>query len=318
MTHPVCVYMGDKLARYHFGEQHPFGPQRFPAFAREFSLRQLDNQVDVLAPVMCAESELALFHVPDYIAKVKTMSQSGVGMLDCGNTPAFAGMYEASRYVVGTTLDGVRRIMRGECAHAFTPIGGLHHASREGAAGFCIFNDCGIAIEVLKREYGLQRIAYVDIDAHHSDGVFYAFEDDPALCYVDFHEDGRYLYPGTGRVEETGSGAAAGSKLNIPMPMYANDEMFMALWDQVEEFILGSSPEFILLQCGADSLKGDPITHLHYSTQVHAHVTRRLSSMARQLGHAGFMAMGGGGYDLRNLSQAWCDVIEAMQETQEA
>lgn len=318
MSRPVCVYMGDELARYHFGERHPFGPQRFPAFAREFSLRQLDSQVDVLAPVMCAESELALFHAPEYIDKVKAMSQTGVGVLDCGNTPAFVGMYEASRYVVGTTLDGCRRIMRGEYAHAFTPIGGLHHASRKGAAGFCIFNDCGIAIEMLKREFGLQRIAYVDIDAHHGDGVFYGFEDDPALCYVDFHEDGRYLYPGTGRVEETGSGAAAGCKLNIPMPPYANDEMFIALWDQVEKFILDASPEFILLQCGADSLKGDPITHLHYSTQVHAHVTRRLSEIARQLGHTRVMAMGGGGYDLRNLSQAWCDVIETMQETKEA
>ena len=312
MKHSVCVYLGEELGRYHFGELHPFGPQRFPAFAREFTLRQLDSNVDVLAPVMCDEAELALFHTADYIARVRALSQTGAGVLDGGDTPAFAGMYEVSRYVVGTTLDGVRRIMHGDYQYAFTPIGGLHHASRQGAAGFCIFNDCGIAIEILKREYGLQQIAYVDIDAHHGDGVFYGFEDDPTLCYVDFHEDGRYLYPGTGRLEETGTGAAVGRKLNIPMPMYANDEMFMTLWNKAEQFILQAAPEFILLQCGADSLQGDPITHLHYSTAVHSHVTQRLCEIARQLGHGRVMAMGGGGYELRNLSQAWCDVIEAM------
>ncbi len=312
MPHKVFVSMGDELAKYHFGVHHPFGPLRYPAFTSEFSQRQLMMRVDVLAPVMCDEADLTLFHTSEYVLRVKQMSQTGVGYLDGGDTPAFPGMFDVSRYIVGTTIDGVRRIMRGEYQRGFTPIGGLHHAGRKGAAGFCIFNDCGVAIEILKDEFRLNKIAYVDIDAHHGDGVFYGFENDPAVCYVDFHEDGRYLYPGTGRSDETGSGNAVGTKMNIPMPMYANDEAFLKLWDRVESFILDAQPEFILLQCGADSVKGDPITHLHYSTHVHAYVTRRLCALADRLGHGRVMAMGGGGYNLENLSQAWCDVVEAM------
>ena len=113
--------------------------------------------------------------------------------------------------------------MHGECRRAFVPIAGLHHAARDRAAGFCVFNDCGVAIELLKRA-GLKRIAYVDIDAHHGDGVFYAFEDDPAVIFADLHEDGRYLYPGTGMAEEIGKGAARGMKLNVPLPPGADDQ----------------------------------------------------------------------------------------------
>jgi len=315
MQQNIFVARGEELSRYHFGATHPFGPLRYPAFIEEFNKRHLSNKVGLLAPVMCNENELALFHTTEYIQLVRNMSQQANGYLDDGDTPAFSGMYDVTRYIVGTTLDGVRRIMHGEFQRGFTPIAGLHHARRDAAAGFCIFNDCGVAVELLKQEFQLGKIAYVDIDAHHGDGVFYGLEDDPALCYVDFHEDGRYLYPGTGRIDETGTGAATGSKLNIPMPMYANDEAFLKLWDSAEQFILRAKPEFILLQCGADSIKGDPITHLHYTTRVHAHVARRLCAIAGQLGHGRVLAMGGGGYELKNLSQAWCDVIEAMLET---
>jgi acetoin utilization protein AcuC len=312
MQHDVFVAQGEELSQYHFGAMHPFGPLRYPAFINEFNRRALGAQVSMLRPVLCSDVDLSLFHTAAYIQRVKQMSVSGSGYLDGGDTPAFIGMYEVTRYIVGTTLEGVRRIMRGENRRGFNPIGGLHHAGRDYAAGFCIFNDCGVAIEVLKKEYGLRKIAYVDIDAHHGDGVFYGFEDDPAVCFVDFHEDGRYLYPGTGREDEIGKGQATGMKLNIPMPMYANDAQFLQRWQQAEKFVYEAQPEFILLQCGADSLKGDPITHLHYSADIHSYVTQRLSLLAERLGHGRLLAMGGGGYDLKNISQAWCSVVEAM------
>lgn len=202
--------------------------------------------------------------------------------------------------------------MKGDCLAAFTPIAGLHHATRTSAAGFCVFNDCGIAIEYLRKEYNIQRIAYVDIDAHHGDGVFYSFEEDPDLCVIDFHQDGNTLYPGTGFINETGKGNAAGTKLNIPLPPNSTDKTAEALWKTAEDFIEKFKPEFILLQCGADSLAGDPITQLELTSNFHAYVTSRLAILATKHCRGRLLAMGGGGYNLDNIKAAWNDVIEKL------
>lgn len=314
MSHPVCVYLGGALASYHFGAQHPFGPRRFFAFADEFYRQGLEQRVDVVSPVLGDESQLLSFHTPDYVAKVKAMSKQGHGVLDCGDTPALPGIYEAALYVVGSTMDAVRRVMAGEYRRAFIPIAGLHHARRDSAAGFCVFNDCGIAIAQLRQRYQINKLAYVDIDAHHGDGVFYSFEDDPDLCFVDVHEDGRFLYPGTGDSSETGTGRARGSKLNVPMPMFANDRTLQQRWPELEQFLRHASPQFILFQCGADSLHGDPITHMQYSSAAHGFVAAKLCQLADETGAGRLVAMGGGGYNLDNLAQAWCSVVTSMVE----
>jgi len=304
--------LGDKLANYHFGAEHPFGPKRYWAFKEEFERRQLDKKVLLHTPQQASEQQLALFHTQNYIDKVKTLSTTGEGYLDCGDTPAIKGIYDSARSVVGTTLKAIDLIMNGNCHFAFTPIAGLHHATRNSAAGFCVFNDCGIAIEYLRNEHHIQRIAYADIDAHHGDGVFYAFEDDPDLCFVDFHQDGNTLYPGTGFINETGKGEAAGSKLNIPLAPYSTDKTAIALWQSAEDFIEKFKPEFILLQCGADSLAGDPITQLNLSSDFHAYVATHLSSLANKHCTGRLLAMGGGGYNLGNIKAAWNDVIEKL------
>lgn len=312
MSHPVCVYHGNALASYNFGESHPFGPQRHDSFMLELQEMNLDAQVELLDPVAGTAEQVTRFHTTDYLIRVKGMSATGIGYLDGGDTPAFKGMYEITLDVVGTTLDAVDRLMLGNYKRAFTPIAGLHHARRDAAAGFCVFNDCGIAIETLRKKYGVKKIAYVDIDAHHGDGVFYSFEEDPDLCFVDLHEDGRYLYPGTGAVEETGKHAAKGTKLNIPMPMYADDDLFFKIWEKAEAFIRQARPEFILFQCGADSLKGDPITHLSYTQRAHAHAALRLCRVADELCQGRLLGMGGGGYNLQNLAAAWTAVVNAF------
>jgi acetoin utilization protein AcuC len=201
--------------------------------------------------------------------------------------------------------------MRGECRRAFVPIAGLHHAARDRAAGFCVFNDCGVAIEQLKRA-GLKRVAYVDIDAHHGDGVFYGFEEDAAVIFADLHEDGRYLYPGTGFAGETGRGLAAGTKLNVPLPPGADDAVFAQRWPAVLAHLEKFAPEFVLLQCGADSIAGDPITHLRFSPAVHGRAARELGELADRLGHGRLLALGGGGYNRTNLAQAWTAVVENL------
>jgi acetoin utilization protein AcuC len=312
MSERVCVYLGEELAAYNFGPEHPFGPRRHAAFAACLEAERLVDRVQLHEPVAASQDDIELFHDSDYVAWIKALSQTGEGWLDQGDTPAFIGMYEAAATVAGSVLDALDRIVRGDCRRGFVPIAGLHHARRDGAAGFCIFNDCGIAIEALRRRHGIRRVAYVDIDAHHGDGVYYGFEDDAELIVADLHEDGRYLYPGTGRLSETGLGAAAGTKLNIPLPPGTGDDGFRRAWQTVERFLKGQRPEFILFQCGADSLAGDPITDLRYSEASHALAARRLCELADDCCAGRVLAVGGGGYSLDNLARAWCAVVEAL------
>jgi len=305
--------LGDELAHYHFGETHPFGPKRYWAFKEEFIKRGTDKKVTLSTPQQATEEQLKLFHTQDYINKVKILSELGEGYLDCGDTPAIKGIFENALTVVGTTLKAVDLLMQNKANHAFTPIAGIHHARRNSAAGFCVFNDCGIAIEYLRKKYKLQRIAYIDIDAHHGDGVFYEFEDDPDLCFVDLHQDGATLYPGTGFINETGKGAAIGTKLNIPLPPNSTDKTAMALWKNAESFIDKFKPEFILFQCGADSLANDPITQLELTAKFHAHVASLLVLLANKHCPGKLLVMGGGGYNLENIKTAWNDVIEKLE-----
>lgn len=309
---PVHVYIGESLAAYGFGADHPFGPDRMDAFWREAKRRRLDAKVEVAEPCMADEAAIRRFHAPAYIERVRKLSETGEGCLDLGDTPAFRGMYEAAATVAGSSLDAAEQIIRGEMHRAMVPIGGLHHARRDGAAGFCVFNDCGILIEHLKAVHGLECIAYVDIDAHHGDGVFYAFEGDPAVWIADIHEDGRYLYPGTGFAHEKGRGKAEGSKLNLPMKPGADDHDFLRVWPEVEAHMERASPEFIILQCGADSIAGDPITHLRLSPGAHAHAAGRLCRIADKYCSGRIIALGGGGYNRANLAAAWCAVLEQL------
>ena len=310
--HKVALYQGDALGRYGFPHGHPFGPDRQAAFLAEAVKRGLDRQTTHGEPLAATSAEIERFHEPALVAKVEMLSERGDGLIDYGDTPAYPGVYEATATVVGSALDGLTRVMAGDVRRTFQPIGGLHHARRGSAAGFCVFNDCGVVIDTLRAQYGVQRVAYVDIDVHHGDGVFYPFENDAELVFADIHEDGRFLYPGTGAAEEQGKGEAQGTKLNIPLQPGAGDRDFLAAWERVEAHLRASRPEFILFQCGADSIAGDPLAHLQYSPAAHAHAARRLCVLANEFAHGRLMGFGGGGYNRRNLALAWCDVVAAF------
>ena len=310
----TCLVAGEKIARYGFGEGHPFGPDRHDVFMRELKAEALDGRLETLAPRAATRAELESFHTPAYVDLVADRSRTGQGYLDGGDTPAFRGVFEAASNVVGAALVAAEAIMDGRAQRGFVPIAGLHHAARAHAAGFCVFNDCGVVAEQLRSRFGLTRIAYVDIDAHHGDGVFYAFEDDPDFTFADIHEDGRYLYPGTGAAEETGRGAATGTKLNIPMAPGADDAAFWPAWERVETYLTERRPEFILFQCGADSLEGDPITHLRFTEEAHAHAAARLATLAGQLCEGRVLGLGGGGYNRRNIARAWTRVVRSFVE----
>jgi acetoin utilization protein AcuC len=308
----VSLYFGEALGRYGFGEGHPFGPDRIQAFWQETIKQGLDKRVFIADPRQCDETALLAFHTQEYVERVKRQSNNGSGYLDQGDTPAFEGVYEAACTVAGSVLDGMHQMLDGNHPKIFVPIAGLHHARRDSAAGFCVFNDAGVLIENLRIRYGIRRIAYVDIDAHHGDGVFYAFEDDPELIFADIHEDGRFLYPGTGAIEETGKGAAKGCKLNVPLPPLADDSHFQQVWPTVEDFIRQGRPELIILQAGADSIQGDPITHMAFTPAAHAYAAKRLCKIANEFCEGRFIALGGGGYNRTNLALAWNEVVKSM------
>lgn len=315
MSHTACVTIGEEIARYGFPGGHPFGPHRMGAFWDEARKQGLDSRVCIQEPVLASQEALQLFHTPAYISLVEKCSKAGIGLLDHGDTPAFPGVFEAASHVVGSVLAVMEKIMAGECRRAFVPIAGLHHARPERAGGFCVFNDAGVAIHTLRKKHGIKRIAYVDIDAHHGDGVFYAFESDPDLIFADLHQDGRSLYPGTGSSTEIGKGLAKGSKLNISLPPGAGDSHFIQVWPQVVTFLQENRPEFFILQAGTDSLAGDPLTQLRLSPTIHFLVTTKLVQMAEEFGHGRVLALGGGGYNAHNIGKGWCEVVRALVET---
>lgn len=311
---PVAVYAGEAAARYGFTGGHPFGQDRQDVFLRALQEQQLDGRVLMLNAKAAREADLFLFHDPYYVEFVRDRCARDGGYLDMGDTPAEAHIHAAALAVVGNTLAAAEAVMERRLARAFVPIGGLHHAARDRAAGFCVFNDIGVAIEMLRQQHGIQRIAYVDIDAHHGDGVFYAYEDDPDIYIADIHQDGRSLFPGTGHAHEAGKGEADGTKLNLPLPAGAGSEAFRDAWDRAESFINAAEPEFIILQCGADALAGDPLTALDLQASDHGYATKRLVEIANC--HAGgrLLALGGGGYDRPNLAAAWSAVVASLLE----
>ncbi|MFQ6135136.1 MAG: acetoin utilization protein AcuC [Nitrososphaerales archaeon] len=312
----VAVFFGEASSTYSFPSGHPMSGVRAKAFWSEMEEQGLNKAggVKIRRPVPASEEDLRLFHTGEYIDFVKKSSEAGVGLLDYGDTPVFKGIFEASSYVVGSTLRGLDMVMRKEVEHVFNPIGGLHHARRDSAAGFCVFNDAAIAIIQAESKYGLKRILYVDIDAHHGDGVFYAFYDDPKVFVADIHEDGRFLYPGTGSEDEKGEGAAEGTKLPIPLPPSTDDERFKEAFKQVEDFASRVEPELVLFQCGGDGLMNDPITHLRYTPEAHRYAAESLHQIAHKFSKGRILAMGGGGYNSENTAKAWVEVVKAFLE----
>ena len=282
----TAVIMGKELSNYSFGEKHPFNSGRLDAFWSKISLSDSINSsnLTVVTPALADENTISSFHDKDYINFVKKSSITGLGYLDSGDTPSFKGVFDASLYVVGSTLLSVDIVINktNGIVHAFNPIGGLHHARRNAAGGFCVFNDIGIAIMYARKKYNLKKILYIDIDAHHGDGVYYEFEEDPDVIIADIHEDGSFLYPGTGFESERGLGPGKGTKLNLSLHPNATDHDFISAFMKIENFINSMKFELIIFQCGADGLSGDPLTHLRYTEKSHKYAAQVLHRVAHE------------------------------------
>lgn len=204
-------------------------------------------------------------------------------------------------------------VMNGTLTHSFNPSGGLHHAHPERASGFCIFNDPAIVISYLKSKYNIKRLLYLDIDAHHGDGVMYGYYDDPSILDIDFHESGRFLFPGTGFPDEIGKGEARGLKINIPLPPGTGDQAYLeAFREVVPKAVRAFGPEIILVQCGADGHLDDKLAHLRLTTTTYSEVIREMHQLAHELCKGRLLLFGGGGYTLGNVPRVWTVAFQTL------
>ena len=311
----TTLLYSEKFLDYNLGPTHPLRPIRVKLAHDLIRAKGLidNDSVTITNPRIATEEEILLFHEPEYVQLVKKYSEKGSGLLDMGDTPAFKGCFEATILVVGASLEACDRIMNGQVDHAFNPSGGLHHAHPERASGFCIFNDPAVSINYLKKKYGIRRPVYLDIDAHHGDGVMYGFYSDPSVLDIDFHENGKYLFPGTGYPDETGEGEAKGLKLNIPLPPSTGDRAYLKAFQKlVPDAVRGFKPDIILVQCGADGHADDRLANLRLTTKTYENVVSEMHSLAHDLCRGRLLLFGGGGYTLSNVPRVWTVAFAAL------
>lgn len=270
-------------------------------------------------PKEVKDEVLRLFHGQEYIDKVKEASDgtlhtgSFIFGLGTGDNPIFKGMYEASVVHVGATIQSTDLVASEKVNHSFSPAGGLHHASETSASGFCIFNDVVIGIKYLMEKYGAKKVAYVDIDSHHGDGVQWAFYTNPNVLTISFHESGRYLFPGSGFVREIGEGEGKGYSVNVPFPPYTRDGSYLKAFREIVPALLSSfKPDCIFTQLGADAHFSDPLTHLMISTTSYREIGKTIHELAHELCGGKWVAVGGGGYDPAAVARVWSILFGQM------
>ena len=330
------VSWDEKLTRYDFGPRHPMAPIRVKLtmeLAAAFGVLARDR-VTVACAAPASDLELELVHDAEYIAAVRyagslaadtsrapadVMRLLGHG-LGTEDDPVFAGMHEASALVAGATLAAARAVWTGTAAHGASIVGGLHHAMRAAASGFCIYNDPAIAIAWLLGQ-GADRIAYVDIDVHHGDGVQAAFWNDPRVLTISVHQHPASLFPGTGRAAETGGPDADGSAVNVALPPGTRDAGWLRAIDGVvPQVVRQFRPQILVTQHGCDTHWSDPLANLEVSIDAQRTAHAMLHRLAHEVSDGRWLLTGGGGYQLvQVVPRSWTHLLaEASGEPIEA
>jgi acetoin utilization protein AcuC len=312
----LTLVWDERLTGYDFGPGHPLAPVRVEltiALARELGV--LDRPgVSVVAPVPAERAELELVHDAGYIDAVRQAGRDGRpnGRYGLGtpDNPVFPGMHEASALVAGATLAAARAVWRGETGHAANIAGGLHHAMRRSASGFCVYNDPAIAITWMLAQ-GAQRIAYVDVDVHHGDGVQAAFYDDPRVLTISLHEHPATLFPGTGLPSEIGTGEGRGYAVNVALPAGTGDAGWLRAFDAVVPPLLRAfGPEVLVSQHGCDSHRLDPLANLRLSVDGQRRAQLMVHDLAHETASGRWLLTGGGGYQLvQVVPRSWTHLL---------
>ncbi len=314
MTGTSALVHDRAMEAYGFGGDHPFNPLRIRlTFEVCDALGLLDGH-DMLGAPLASDEDLTTVHSLTYVRMVQKAGRGeaslpdlmsyGVGTPD---NPIFPNMHDACAHVVGAVLRASRIVMSGEATHAMCISGGLHHALRSKASGFCVYNDAGVAIARLKEEHPGIRVAYIDTDAHHGDGVQWMSYDDPDVLTVSMHETGRYLFPGTGGVDEAGRNGGVGYSVNVPLAPFTQDGSWIECFELVvPEVLRAFGPDIIISQNGCDGHIFDPLTHLSATMRLYEYIPRRVHDLAHELCGGKWVATGGGGYDIwRVVPRAW-------------
>ena len=316
MAGSLVMAWDEALTQYDFGPGHPLAPVRVAltvALARELGVLSAPS-VSELSPSPATDAELALVHDDDYIAAVRQAGRSlapnlrfGLGTSD---DPVFEGMHEASALVAGATLAAARAVWSGQALHGASVAGGLHHAMRRTASGFCVYNDPAIAISWLLAA-GAERVAYVDVDVHHGDGVQAAFYTDPRVLTISLHEHPATLFPGTGLPGETGEGPGAGYAVNVALPAGTGDAGWLRAFDAVVPPLLRAfKPTVLVSQHGCDSHRLDPLAHLELSIDAQRSAQVALHDLAHELCDGRWLVTGGGGYALvQVVPRTWTHLL---------
>jgi acetoin utilization protein AcuC len=311
MSKSVRVVWDDALISYDFGPSHPLAPIRVEltmALARELGVL---DRVELAGCEPASDDELALVHERGYIEAVKGVSRTGrpdmAAGLGTGDNPAFAGVHEASALIAGASLAAARAVWSGEAEHAVNVAGGLHHAMPSMASGFCVYNDPALAIAWLLAQ-GASRVAYVDVDVHHGDGVQAMFYDDPRVLTISLHESPRTLFPGTGFPHETGD---ACTSVNVALPDGTGDAGWLRAFQAVVPPLLREfAPEVLVTQHGCDSHALDPLAHLMLSLDGQRTAYEMLHRLAHETAGGRWVVTGGGGYELvQVVPRAWTHLI---------
>jgi len=316
MAGSLSLVWDERLTGYDFGPGHPLAPVRVEltmALARELGVLARPS-VSVRGAVPAEMDELELVHDAAYIDAVRQAGHDGLGNgrygLGTPDNPVFDGMHEASARVAGATLAAARAVWRGEAPHAANIAGGLHHAMRGYASGFCVYNDPAIAISALLAE-GAQRVAYVDVDVHHGDGVQAAFYHDPRVLTISLHEHPATLFPGTGLASEIGSGDGRGYAVNVALPAGTGDAGWLRAFDAVVPPLLRSfRPEVLVSQHGCDSHRLDPLAHLELSIDAQRRAALMIHDLAHETAGGKWLLTGGGGYELvQVVPRSWTHLL---------
>jgi acetoin utilization protein AcuC len=315
MREPAVVW-DSSLLGYDLGGDHPFNPVRLELTIRLATELGVLDGVPLLVPDPADETELLRVHAAEYIEAVKQapMASWDVGHgLGTADNPIFSDMHAASALVVGSTLLAARKIAEGEAVRAVNIAGGLHHAMRDHASGFCVYNDCSVAISWLL-DHGFDRIAYVDTDVHHGDGVQTAYYDDPRVLTVSLHQHPFTLWPGTGYSAEAGAGGAEGMAVNIPLPPGTRDAGWLRAFHAVVPSLIAEfRPQILVTQCGVDSHEEDPLADLSLSVDGHRAIYGELRALADRYTGGKWLAVGGGGYQLiRVVPRSWTHLLATV------
>ncbi|GLZ34156.1 acetoin utilization protein AcuC [Lentzea sp. NBRC 105346] len=315
MGKPVSVVWDSSFLAYDLGGDHPLNPVRLDLTIRLATALGVLDGVDVVSPEPATDEEIELVHRPGYLSAVRAAPTAGwdVGHgLGTADNPVFHQMHEASALVVGGSLAAARALASGEVDRAVSIAGGLHHAMPDHAAGFCVYNDCAVAIAWLL-DNGFDRIAYVDVDVHHGDGVQTAFWDDPRVMTISLHQHPMSLWPGTGWATEVGGGGAEGSAVNVALPAGTSDSGWLRAFHATVPALLDAfEPQLIVTQCGADTHKEDPLADLRLSVDGHRAIYRILRTAVTKH-QAKWLALGGGGYELlRVVPRSWTHLLATV------